>query len=279
MSDTLLFGPLSRDRYVAEDLDLPGGGALNMAFHWSRAGRPFRLLSRIGTDHAALFETFLSRHAIRAVDGLVVQGATASIDITIRADRQPWMDHFVEGVWADMRLTGHDERVVNAAHRLHCVMVDRVADELDRLGEADLLSGVAVSADLLDARHYTPDRLTRTLRHIELAFIGWPGDPADPFLMHARHAAEQARRLIVVTLGARGVLLLDARTGRLSERMIPTTPVEVQGTTIGCGDAFIAAFLHSWWTDGDLDRSVTAGALAGAHATQWLRPLPDSAYR
>ena len=41
-SDTLLLGALSRDIYLGRDLVLPGGGVLNMAWHWrgpaSRSG-------------------------------------------------------------------------------------------------------------------------------------------------------------------------------------------------------------------------------------------------
>ena len=62
------------------------------------------------------------------------------------------------------------------------------------------------------------------------------------------------------------------------ERFIPVTPVEVEGTTVGCGDAFIAAFLASFWTDADITAAVEAGKVAGAEATAWRRPLPDAAY-
>lgn len=282
MNDTILFGPLSIDRYVDPDparhIDLPGGGALNMAYHWSRTGRSFRLLSRIGDDRRSLFDAFLRRHDIGALPGLVVPGTTASIDITVRADLQPWMDHFVEGVWADVHLTADDERAIRRSGHLHGVLVDAVADELERLAREGLLDDVATSVDLLDARHITDERLTRTLQYAGLAFIGWPGETDAPFLDRVRHEASRRHRLVVVTLGARGVLLLDARDGTLHERLVPITPVEVRGTTIGCGDAFIAAFLHRWWTDAGLDEAVSAGAAAGAAATAWRRPLPDDAY-
>ncbi len=48
MSETLLFGPLSVDRYLDEQRDLPGGGALNMAYHWAQRGVPFRATPLVG---------------------------------------------------------------------------------------------------------------------------------------------------------------------------------------------------------------------------------------
>ncbi len=95
-----LFGVLSLDIYIERDVILPGGGVLNMAWHWRRLGKPFRLLSRIGNDHPGVFLDFLDRHGVPYLpDTLVGDGPSASIDIVIRPDGQPWMDHFVDGVW------------------------------------------------------------------------------------------------------------------------------------------------------------------------------------
>ena len=63
MSAPLLLGPASLDRWLDEDRILPGGGALNMAYHWSRLGQPFTLLTRIGDDHPDLFLNFMHRFA------------------------------------------------------------------------------------------------------------------------------------------------------------------------------------------------------------------------
>ena len=110
-----LLGPLSLDIYLGRDLVLPGGGALNMAWWWRRAGVPFELFSRVGDDRPDVFRAFLERHGIPATPSLVAPGASCSIDIEIRPDLQPHMDNFVEGVWADYRLTPDEEARVRAA--------------------------------------------------------------------------------------------------------------------------------------------------------------------
>ena len=58
----------------------------------------------------------------------------------------------------------------------------------------------------------------------------------------------------------------------------PVTPVPVTGTTVGCGDAFIAYFLAEYGASGDLAAGIETGMVGGALATAWPRPLPDEAY-
>ena len=52
----------------------------------------------------------------------------------------------------------------------------------------------------------------------------------------------------------------------------------VVGTTLGCGDAFIAGFLEAWRSSRDVLAAVERGKVLGAEATAWRRPLPDEAY-
>jgi fructoselysine 6-kinase len=280
-ADTLLFGALSRDIYLGRDLILPGGGVLNMAWAWSRIGLPFRLLTRIGDDDPDLFRDFLVRHGIAHLPASIVgSGPSASIDIVIRPDRQPHMDHFVGGVWDDLALTDEERAAIADARRLHVVLVEGAIEATERLGDDGALAGVEVSADFLAFRHYTVERFARTMRHVDIGFVGWPGERDDPVVDGLRAVAQAGRKLVVVTLGARGVLVFDGRDGRdgPGERFVPVTPRVVLGTTVGCGDAFIAAFLAAHWRGSDLDTAVEAGKAAGADATAWRRPVPDEAY-
>ncbi len=272
-----LLGPLSLDRYLGRDLDLPGGGALNMAWWWRQTGVPFELFSRVGDDRPDVFRAFLARHAIPATPELVAPGASCSIDIEIRPDRQPHMDNFVEGVWADYALTRAEEARVRAGGRLHVVLVEGAIRELERLQADGALDALEVSADFLGFRHYTLGRLATTMRAVHVGFVGWPGAPDDPEVAGMRRIAHELGRLIVVTFGARGVWALDGRPGG-EDAFVPVEAVRVLGTTVGCGDAFIAGFLGAWRETPDVRRAIEAGAGPGAAATAWRRPLPDDAY-
>jgi sugar/nucleoside kinase (ribokinase family) len=288
-SDIVLVGPASIDRYLRADgapPDLvPGGGALNVAYHWSRAGLPFTFVTRVGDDHPEVFTRFLDRHAIAHGD-VVVAGTSASIEIVMRDDRQPWMDNFVEGVWRGFVLDDAELQLVSRARGVHAVMVEVVMAEVERLGAAGAFEGVTVSADFLSFRHVDLDRFARTLAVVDLAFVGWPGTVDDPTVRGIVGRVRNAGRRAVITFGSQGVLVVDAD----GERWVPVDTVDVVGTTVGCGDAFIAAFLATLWSDAAaapdlatawtdrLDPALDAARDAGALATTWPRPLPADAY-
>ena len=275
---SLLIGPASLDIYLGRDLVLPGGGALTMAWPLRDEPDPFGLLTRVGDDRPDVFRAFLARHGIvHAESALVAPGASCSIDIVIWPDLQPWMDHFVEGVWAAYRTTPDEQALVAGARLVHLVLVEGAIRELERLDAAGALAGPEVTTDFLGFRHYTVDRFRATMRMVDVGFVGWPGLPDDADVGGIRAVAHDLGRLVVVTLGARGVLVFDGRPGG-EDRVVPVVPVPVRGTTVGCGDAFIAGFLEAWRGSPDVAAAVERGKVMGAAATAWRRPLPDAAY-
>jgi sugar/nucleoside kinase (ribokinase family) len=278
---TLLLGTISLDRYLGTgDVLLPGGGVLNMAWHWRRLGRTYTLLTRVGAEDGAPIVDFLERNAI-PVDraDLVAPGRSSAIDVEILPDRQPHMDHFVGGVWDDYRLTPGELALLRHADRVHTVLVEGAIAELARLAAAEALSDLEVSADFLGFRHYTIERLAGTMAHVDLGFIGWPGREDDPAVDGMRRVALELGRRLVVTMGARSVRVFDGlETGDRRDRTFPVEAVPVRGTTLGCGDAFIAWFLDELWRSGDVEAAVRRGMMGGALATAWQRPLPDEAY-
>ncbi len=273
----LLLGALSLDIYVGHDLVLPGGGVLNMAWRWRRDGIPFRLLSRVGDDRPEVFRAFLDRHGIAVEPGLVATGRSASIDIAIRPDLQPWMDNFVEGVWETFRLTPDEEARLVEGASLHVVLVEGGIRELRRLAAAGATRGLEVTADFLSFRHYTLQRFAGTMTDVDIGFVGWPGRTRDDELRGLRAIAHDQAKLVVVTFGSQGVRVFDGRPGGV-DRFIPVHAVPVEGTTLGCGDAFIAGFLEAWRSSRDVVAAVERGKRLGAEATAWRRPLPDDAY-
>lgn len=274
---SVLFGTVSRDRYLQSGRTLPGGGVLNMAYHWAVAGKEFILQTRIGSSDQDLFVEFLQRNEIPHLPAsLVAPGDSSSIDIRIGEDRQPQMDNYIEGVWEVVHCSAEELAALAAATHWHTVLVEGAIAELERLSSSGKLAHATVSADFLGFRHYTPERFCNTLTHIDLAFIGWPGAREDASLAEIRRFVLNAQKIAVVTLGAQGVLVVDG--GSQSETFYPTVAVPVVGSTIGCGDAFIAAFLLAHQAGASLGESVAAGQAAGAAATAWSLPLPDEAY-
>lgn len=280
MMENLLMGAVSLDIYTDDGRILPGGGCLNIAYHWRQLGVPFLFLTRIGRDRPEVFTTFFARHGIRYLPDEIVGGERSStIDIAFGGDRQPRMDHFVPGVWADFRLRPQEEALVAAAASLHTVLIEGVIAELGRLGRAGILKRPLVSADFLDFRHYTPVRMAETLDHVDLGFVGWPGEVDDPLLDELRELALAREKLLIITLGGRGVRVFDGRPQSAVDRFYPVEPLPVTGNTVGCGDAFSAYFLAEFRQSGEVDRAVAAGMTGGALPIAWLHPLPADAYQ
>ena len=278
-AETILLGAASLDIYKADGRILPGGGCLNMAYHWRQLGLPHRFVTRIGPDGEQLFRDFFQRHEIAYLpESWVGNGRTPSIDIAFLPDGQIYMDNFVEGVLADFQLTSAEEAMVAQAERVHAVLVDSIEREVHRLAEMGVWKRPFRSADFLDFRHFTLERFAATMPLLDLGFIGWPGSLDDPLLPQLRQIVFDLGKLLVVTLGSRGVWVWDGRS-QPQEWFYNVEAIPVQGSTVGCGDAFIAYFLAEFWRGGDLDAAVAQGKLGGKMATGWKRPLPESAYR
>jgi sugar/nucleoside kinase (ribokinase family) len=124
----------------------------------------------------------------------------------------------------------------------------------------------------------TGERFSATMAHLELGIVGWPGNPDDRVITDLATRTADLGRTLIVTFGSKGVLTVDARGADRIDRWFDVEARPVAGTTIGCGDAFAAAALSSWFQSGDLSAAIDAGRRLGSDATEWVRPLPDSAY-
>ncbi len=276
---TILLGAASLDIYKASGRILPGGGCLNMAYHWRQLDFPHLFITRVGPDGAAIFRDFFQRHQIDYLsESLVGNGRSPAIDITILPDGQPFMDNFVEGVLANFQLTPAEEALAAQTDQVHTVLVDSLVREVGRLAQRGVWQRPFLSADFLDFRHFTLEQFAAMMPLIDLGFIGWPGVLDDPLLPQLRQIVYDLGKLLVVTLGSRGVWVWDGRT-QPQAHFFPVEVIPVQGSTVGCGDAFIAYFLAAFWRGSDLATAVARGKLGGAMATNWKRPLPDAAYK
>ena len=274
----ILLGAVSLDIYKDEGIILPGGGCLNMAYHWQQLGFSFQFLTRIGQDQLTLFLDFFDTHKIDYLPQSVVGiGQSAAIEIAFSKAGQPTMDNFVEGVWADFELTAVEQTLVSNAKTVHTVLVTGTIRELIRLGNLQALTKPLVSADFLDFRHFSAISFAQILPFVDVGFIGWPRERNDKMLGTIRQIVFEQKKLLIVTLGAKGVLVFDGREGN-REQFFEVDAIPVKETAVGCGDAFIAYFLAEFNRNGNIAQAVERGKIGGALATAWQRPLPNEAY-
>ena len=140
---------------------------LNMAWHWRQLDVPFRLLTRIGTDHADVVRSTSSIATGSPTTATRSSGRRSgdSIDIEIQPDRpavhgplRRW------GLGRTTALTPTRRRASRAPGRLHVVLVEGAITELERLARGRARSAEReVSADFLGFRHYTVERFARTM--------------------------------------------------------------------------------------------------------------------
>lgn len=276
----LLFGVVCVDIYTTSDVRRPGCGILHNAWHLQQLGSQPLLLTRIGSTDSGLFRAFFNRNHITVLDDLLVGAGrdSASIEIAVQPSGEAVISNFVLGVWQDFRLHPAEEAQLAQADHLHTVLAKGVPPEFLRASRAGLLKNALVSADFLSFRGFTPQSFAELLPWLDVAFIGWKGDPAHPTLSAVQQIAAQHRALVVVTLGERGVLVFDGRAGAAQRRLFPVDAVPVRHNTNGCGDAFIAWFLHEYWRSGSLEQAIEHGKIGGALATGWPHALPETAY-
>ncbi len=278
--NNLLFGVACVDIYTTTGIRRPGCGILHNAYHLQQLGSQPLLLTRIGATDAGLFRAFFRRNHISVPNGLLVGDGpdSASIEIAVQPSGEALISNFVLGVWDNFRLHPTEETYLAQADHLHTVLAKGVAPEFLRASRAGLLQNALVSADFLSLRGFTIESFTELLACIDVAFIGWKGNPDHPTLTAIQQAAAQHRALVVITLGERGVQLFDGRAGAVESRFFPVEAVPVQHNTNGCGDAFIAYFLHEYWRSRSLERAIEHGKIGGALATGWPHALPEAAY-
>ena len=84
-----LLGALSVDRWIDTGEELPGGGALNMAWHLTQRGVDVEVISRVATRDRPVFEAFLQRHGIAVSASTWVDGPSCTVDVRSCAGRWP----------------------------------------------------------------------------------------------------------------------------------------------------------------------------------------------
>jgi sugar/nucleoside kinase (ribokinase family) len=276
----LLFGVACVDIYTTSAIRRPGCGILHNAYHLQQLGSRPLLLTRIGATDSALFRAFFNRNHIAVLDDLLLGAGpdSASIEIAVQPSGEAVISNFVLGVWENFRLHPAEEAHLAQADHLHTVLAKGVPPEFLRASRAGLLQNALVSADFLSFRGFTLESFAELLAWLDVAFIGWKDDPAHPTLTAVQQITAQRRALAVITLGERGVLVLDGRTGAAERRFFAVDAVPVRHNTNGCGDAFIACFLHEYWRSRNLEAAVEHGKIGGALATGWPHALPETAY-
>lgn len=254
------------DRYLDHAVMYPGGNAVNVAVHATRCGVQSAYLGAVGTDAAgravlgALQQEGVDTALTRVVDG---PNAYATVRV-VDGNRVFGSSHV--GV-SRFRLTATDLEALGAYDVVHTGECSMVEDQLADLAEvARLLS--------YDFSERGWDYIEKHARHADVAIRSMPATDVTTALTEARRLADLGPRVVAVTLGPGGAVVLHG--DRWVHGPAPTADVV---DTLGAGDAFIARLLTGLIADTPLDELVrVATAYASASCTTFGAfgyPTPD----
>ncbi len=234
------------DIYPNLRLVFPGGNAVNVAVAARRAGLESAYLGALGTDRSgkilleALIDEEVEISRTRVIEG---PNAYSTIDLV---DGDRIFGAADVGV-SRFRLDGDDLEYLAGFDMAHTGDNSMCEDQVSAMAEAAPLS--------YDFGERPPEYWRPLARHVEVAFFSAGQRSAEEAEDLARSAAALGPKLVVVTEGARGAMVLVANA---VHRVTATvTPVD----TLGAGDSLIGRFLA-----GIMDGEEPPDALEAASA-------------
>ena len=266
----------------------PGGGPFNCAGHFRALGGETAVWSALGGDAHA--ETLTRAAARLGVDlGYVGRHATlptGRVGVRLDADGEARYDIVHPVAWDALgELAAPEPQAVAGRFGAVATWLLGTRDSSSAEAVHGLLDGLAKRpqgplrvADLGQRPpHTSPERLDALLRRVTLAKLNAEELAAaceqlglggvGPEVLAEAYGLDT----VVVTRGAAGAGSL--RAGVWREVAAPT--VGRVADTVGCGDAFLAGYLHARLVGADEDAALRAGVARGAYAATVAGGLPE----
>jgi fructoselysine 6-kinase len=242
-----------------------GGQALNVAANLRGLGIQAAYAGVVGIDRNG--DTIRAALIERGVDVSLLEratGATGVTEVVVQDGERTFLseDYGVSAPYAP------SPQAIESASSATLVFAAHLTD----LGEfaRALGPGPVLGVDLSVGRPEGP-----VPERVDVVFVSRPGSTREQAVGVLTTLARRGAQVVVVTRGAAGALALRGDDLHEAEA-VPTEVVD----TLGAGDAFAAAFLHSLLEDRDLDRALARGSEAGAAACRHfgaLAPSPSAA--
>ncbi|MDQ6659730.1 MAG: carbohydrate kinase [Chloroflexota bacterium] len=245
----------------------PGGAVANVAVATARLGGPSRFLGAVSEDPFGrlLVQVLVDNHVDTQYIHVVKGASTAVVLVTLHADGQRHFTFFRQGA-ADSQLQAEDLNW-SAWHDAAICHVGGVLLSTEPARSATLVAmdhtrsvGGIVSFDvnirpsLWASRADIRDTMTKAVERTDILklsaeeaefIVEQSSSPTEPFERSwldrvGEMLLERGPRLVIITLGAHGALLLTAKH-RVEVPALSVRPVD----TTGAGDAFMGAVLYT----------------------------------
>ncbi|MEO6201332.1 MAG: PfkB family carbohydrate kinase [Cryobacterium sp.] len=238
------FGDNIIDRFVDRGLIYPGGNCVNVAVFARKLGADAAYLGVFGSDsYGAMIRGALTAEGIDFTRSEVRAGGSGLSELTVAEGERVFGGWNGGGVTVSQPLVLDEGLVAYASgfDVVHSSVYSGSEAELGKLRAGDALVSYDFSSE---AAYRTPEYLDRVCPFVDLALIS------------CSHLTEEATRTLLSELVARGAGLALATRGTADALVFDgdafqSAPAELIADsslivdTMGCGDAFVAAFMVS----------------------------------
>ncbi len=284
----LCFGEMLIDELPGGDR--PGGGPFNTAAHLATLGTPAAIVSALGEDLRA--DLLRSVAADQGVDTRVLQTSyleTGRVVVTLDRDGEPDYDIIAPVAWDLIRYPQPGERYADSAVNLLpafaknapavlCWMLG-VRSEISHGSLGQVLAKAAPHclkvADLgFRQNFHSPELLDWLLQRVTVAKLNSSELARVCLALELEHRPEVLAKAyhldtLIVTAGARGATLY-----RDGETVCAASPAVEVVDTVGCGDAFLAGYVHARLRGSSDQQALDAACARGSYAATLSGGLP-----
>ena len=239
-------GDVGVDEYTGQLL--PGGCALNTAFHGKKLGLSVDLVSCLGNDEAAKIPLTICQKINLSADHIsILPGQTPKQKIQILPNGEKNFISYLPGVLRDFSLEKHDIDFIKEHDALITVYFDQIKNLFNQLIKInfpglkiiDFMNGSDFQHNLsfvIDSSHWW-----------DVGFFGL-SDKDEKFIVDLIKLSQKSQKLILVTLGSKGSLVsikgkIYWQKAKFVKNIIDTS---------GCGDAYLASFLSGILNGNDI---------------------------
>lgn len=262
------------DRFVDRRIDYPGGNCVNFAVFANELSVPAGYLGSFGSDaHGRYIRSELERIGIDVSRTVVRDGESGIAEVEVVNGERVFRGGNRGGVTArEPIILGADELAyISEFDLIHSSVYSTSEAQIPKLAGLDVL----VSYDLSSEPAYrSSPYLDDLAQHLDLVLLSCSGMGAAETDLLLRDMTHRGVGMALGTRGDEGAMFFDGKEMH-STLAVPLDPSRHIADTMGCGDAFLAAFvvslLRSGWrkTVPPSAAAIAAGLAAGAsHAAE-----------
>ncbi|MEO6941666.1 MAG: PfkB family carbohydrate kinase [Terrimesophilobacter sp.] len=268
------FGDNVIDRFIDRRIDYPGGNCVNFAVFAHELSVPAGYLGAFGSDgHGQYMLAELDRIGIDVSRCVIRDGESGIAEVEVVDGERVFRGGNHGGVTTREPIILGDPELayISEFDLIHSSVYSTSEEQIPKLAGLDILISYDLSSEMT---YRSSPYLDELAPHLDLALLSCSGVTIDDTEALLRDIVRRGAGMALGTRGAEGAMLFDG-SEMYSTPAVPLDARRGIADTMGCGDAFLAAFvvslLRSGWrkTVHASAPAIVLGLAAGAaHAAE-----------